>query len=64
MEMVHSMLGYDPQSAQLIRRGLGCIDYYRGDYENAIKHYREAMAEGSALAGTVLGIREDPIASG
>jgi TolB-like protein len=43
-EMVHSMLGYDPQSAQLIGE-LGCIDYYRGDYENAIKHYREAMAK-------------------
>jgi tetratricopeptide (TPR) repeat protein len=42
-EMIHRMLGYDPQSAQLIGE-LGCIDYYRGDYENAIQHYREAMA--------------------
>ena len=42
-EMVHRMLGYDPQSAQLIGE-LGCIDYYRGDYENASRHYREAMA--------------------
>jgi tetratricopeptide (TPR) repeat protein len=43
-EMVHRMLGYDPQSALLIGE-LGCIDYYRGDYENAMRHYREAMAE-------------------
>jgi TolB-like protein len=43
-EMVHRMLGYDPQSAQLIGE-LGCIDYYRGDYESAMRHYREAMAE-------------------
>jgi TolB-like protein/tetratricopeptide (TPR) repeat protein len=43
-EMVHRMLGYDPQSAQLIGE-LGCIDYYRGDYENAMQHYREAMAK-------------------
>jgi TolB-like protein/tetratricopeptide (TPR) repeat protein len=43
-EMVHRMLGYDPQSAQLIGE-LGCIDYYRGDYENAMAHYREAMAK-------------------
>jgi TolB-like protein/Tfp pilus assembly protein PilF len=43
-EMVHRMLGYDPQSAQLIGE-LGCIDYYRGDYQNAMVHYREAMAK-------------------
>jgi TolB-like protein/Tfp pilus assembly protein PilF len=43
-EMVHRMLGYDPQSAQLIGE-LGCIDYYRGDYEGAMQHYREAMAK-------------------
>jgi TolB-like protein len=43
-EMVHRMLGYDPQSAQLIGE-LGCIDYYRGDYENAMQHYRDAMAK-------------------
>ncbi|HEX3967703.1 MAG TPA: tetratricopeptide repeat protein [Edaphobacter sp.] len=43
-EMVHRMLGYDPQSAQLIGE-LGCIDYYRGDYENAMAHYRDAMAK-------------------
>jgi TolB-like protein len=43
-EMVHRMLGYDPQSAQLIGE-LGCIDYYRGDYENALAHYREATAK-------------------
>jgi TolB-like protein/tetratricopeptide (TPR) repeat protein len=42
-EMVHRMLGYDPQSAQLIGE-LGCIAYYRGDYENAMANYREAMA--------------------
>jgi TolB-like protein len=43
-EMVHRMLGYDPQSAQLIGE-LGCIDYYRGDYEGAMQQYREAMAK-------------------
>jgi TolB-like protein len=42
-ELVHRMLGYDPQSAQLIGE-LGCIDYYRGDYDDAMQHYREAMA--------------------
>jgi TolB-like protein len=42
-EMVQRMLEYDPQSAQLVGE-LGCIDYYRGDYENAIQHYRDAMA--------------------
>ncbi len=45
-EMVHRNLAYDPQSAQLIGE-LGCIDYYRGDYEGAIQHYREAMAQDS-----------------
>jgi TolB-like protein/tetratricopeptide (TPR) repeat protein len=43
-ELVHRMLEYDPLSAQLIGE-LGCIDYYRGDYENAMQHYREAMAK-------------------
>ena len=43
-EMIHRMLGYDPQSAQLIGE-LGCIDYYRGDYEGAMQHYREAMTK-------------------
>ena len=45
-EMVHRMLGYDPQSAQLIGE-LGCIDYYRSDYENAMRNYREAMVKDS-----------------
>ena len=45
-EMIHRMLGYDPQSAQLIGE-LGCIDYYRGDYEGAMVHYREAMTKDS-----------------
>jgi TolB-like protein len=43
-EMIHRMLGYDPQSAQLIGE-LGCIDYYRGDYEGAMQNYREAMTK-------------------
>jgi tetratricopeptide (TPR) repeat protein len=43
-EMVERMLAYDPQSAQLIGE-LGCIDYYRGDYEHAVQHYREAMRD-------------------
>jgi TolB-like protein len=42
-ELIHRMLGYDPQSAQLIGE-LGCIEYYRGRYEEAIRQYREAMA--------------------
>ena len=41
-ELVHRMLGYDPQSATLIGE-LGCIDYYRGDYDHAIQSFREAM---------------------
>jgi TolB-like protein len=40
-ELVHRMLGYDPQSAALIGE-LGCIDYYRGDYDHAIQSFREA----------------------
>ncbi len=43
-EMVQRMLGDDPQSAQLIGE-LGCIDYYRGDYEGAMQHYHEAIAK-------------------
>jgi TolB-like protein/Tfp pilus assembly protein PilF len=43
-EMIHRMLGYDPQSAQLIGE-LGCIDYYRGDYGNAMRYFREAMEQ-------------------
>jgi TolB-like protein/tetratricopeptide (TPR) repeat protein len=43
-ELIHRMLGYDPQSAALIGE-LGCVDYYRGDYDGAIRHYREAMNE-------------------
>ena len=43
-EMVHRMSGYDPQSAQLIGE-LGYIDYYRSDYENAMRNYREAMVK-------------------
>jgi len=45
-EMVHRMLDYDPQSAQLIGE-LGCINYYRGDYRSAMRNYREAMAKDS-----------------
>jgi TolB-like protein len=41
-ELVHRMLGYDPQSPALIAE-LGCIDYYRGDYDHAIKFFREAI---------------------
>jgi tetratricopeptide (TPR) repeat protein len=36
------MLGYDPQSSTLIAE-LGCIDYYRGDYDHAITFFREAL---------------------
>jgi TolB-like protein/Tfp pilus assembly protein PilF len=43
-ETVNRMLAYDPQSAQLIGE-LGCIDYYRGDYQDAMQNYREAMAK-------------------
>jgi TolB-like protein len=41
-ELVYRMLGYDPQSPTLVGE-LGCIDYYRGDYEHAIRFFREAM---------------------
>jgi TolB-like protein len=49
-ELVHRMLGYDPQSPALVAE-LGCIDYYRGDYDHAIKIFREAitMDPGSPL---------------
>jgi tetratricopeptide (TPR) repeat protein len=29
---------------EMVHRMLGCIDYYRGDYENAMRYYREAVA--------------------
>ena len=41
-EMLTRMLSYDPNSASLIAE-LGCAEYYRGDYESALRHYREAV---------------------
>lgn len=42
-EMLEGMLTYDPQSAALISE-LGCVDFYRGHYEAAVRHYRDALA--------------------
>ena len=42
-EMLTRMLTYDPNSASLIGE-LGCIEYYHGSYEAALRHYRQALA--------------------
>ncbi len=41
-EMLEGMLTYDPQSAALISE-LGCVDFYRGNYDAALRHYRDAL---------------------
>ena len=41
-ELLSRMLTYDPGSASLIAE-LGCVDYYRGSYESALRHYRQAL---------------------
>jgi tetratricopeptide (TPR) repeat protein len=41
-EMLGRMISYDPQSSSLIGE-LGCVDYYRGNYDAAIQRYREAI---------------------
>lgn len=41
-EMLRRMLTYDPQSSPLIAE-LGCVDFYRGDYDAALRHYRDAL---------------------
>ncbi|NYF89288.1 tetratricopeptide repeat protein [Tunturiibacter empetritectus] len=42
-ELLSRMLTYDPGSASLIAE-LGCVNYYRGDYSAALRHYRQALA--------------------
>ena len=41
-EILRRLLTYDPQSASLMTE-LGCVDFYRGDYGAALRHYREAL---------------------
>ncbi len=41
-ELLLRMLTYDPGSASLIAE-LGCVDYYRGSYESALRHSRQAL---------------------
>ena len=41
-EMLSRLLTYDPQSTALMAE-LGCVAFYRGDYEAALRHYREAL---------------------
>ena len=42
-EMLTRMLTYDPNSASLIGE-LGCVEYYQGRYDTALRRYREALA--------------------
>ncbi len=42
-EILRRMLTFDPQSSALMAE-LGCVDYYRGDYGAALRHYQEALA--------------------
>ena len=41
-ETVNRMLTFDPQSSRLISE-MGCINYYRGQYDDAIRYYGEAL---------------------
>jgi TolB-like protein len=41
-ETVNRMLTFDPQSSRLISE-MGCINYYRGQYDDAIRFYGEAL---------------------
>jgi TolB-like protein/Tfp pilus assembly protein PilF len=41
-EMLGRLLTYDPQSAALIAE-LGCVDFYRGNYDSALRHYHDAL---------------------
>ena len=41
-EEILRLLAYDPRSSTLISE-LGCIAYYRGQYNDAVVHYREAL---------------------
>ena len=42
-EFLRRMLTFDPQSSSLMAE-LGCVDFYRGDYGAALRHYQEALA--------------------
>ena len=42
-EEIHQALEFDPRSSALLGE-LGCIHYYGGKYEEAIRYYREALA--------------------
>jgi TolB-like protein/Flp pilus assembly protein TadD len=43
-EDLHRMLEFDPQSPALIGE-LGCVNYYGGRYDEAVRYYRNALAE-------------------
>ncbi|MGA9719398.1 MAG: tetratricopeptide repeat protein [Acidobacteriaceae bacterium] len=55
-EDIRQMLEFDPRSPALIGE-LGCINYYGGKYEEAIRYYRQAVAadSGSPVASWGLG---------
>jgi TolB-like protein/tetratricopeptide (TPR) repeat protein len=42
-EEIHQVLEFDPRSPTLLGE-LGCINYYGGKYEEAIRYYRQALA--------------------
>jgi TolB-like protein/Tfp pilus assembly protein PilF len=41
-DLLHRMEDNDPESVAIISE-LGCVAYYRGDYQEAITHYQEAL---------------------
>jgi serine/threonine protein kinase/tetratricopeptide (TPR) repeat protein len=41
-DILHRMEENDPESVQIVSE-LGCVAYYRGDYQEAISHYQEAL---------------------
>jgi TolB-like protein len=45
-EEIHQVLEFDPRSPTLLGE-LGCINYYGGKYEEAIRYYRQALAADS-----------------
>jgi serine/threonine-protein kinase len=42
-DMLRRLISYDPESASLVGE-LGCVQYYRGNYEGALQYYRQAQA--------------------
>jgi TolB-like protein/tetratricopeptide (TPR) repeat protein len=62
-EMVDRMITYDPESAVLIGE-LGCVAFYRGNYDAALRHYRDALQSDPQNPVTYWGIAKTLNAQG